>query len=96
MVELTAPTRVSLVAQGMKRLDLPPVARKYFELHALLDLKHSDDWIANVLRPLVSEDPGRARFLAEGALIRLVCGERCFDAYRGHLWSNPALRFAAE
>ena len=96
VVELTAPTRVALVAQGLKRLALPPAVRKYFELHAMLDLKHSDDWIANVLRPLVIEDPGRARFLAEGALIRLVCGERCFDAYRDYLWSNPAMRIAAE
>ena len=24
--------------------------------------------------------------MAEGALIRLKCGERCFEAYRAHLW----------
>ena len=96
VVELTAPTRVALVARGLKRLDQPPAVRKYFELHAMLDLKHADDWIANVLQPLVSQDPSRARFLAEGALIRLICGERCFEAYRGVLWSSPAMRIAAE
>ena len=96
VVELTAPTRVALVAQGLKRLGQSPEVRKYFELHALLDIKHADDWIANVLRPLVGEEPSRARFLAEGALIRLLCGERCFEAYRGYLWSRPELRTAAE
>jgi len=96
VVELTAPSRVSQVAAGLKRLGQPPVVRKYFELHAMLDLKHSDDWIANVLRPLVTEDPSRARFLAEGALIRLECGARCFDAYRAYLWSRPGMAMAAE
>ena len=43
---------------------------------------------------LVEDDPDRAPLLAEGALMRLTCGERCFDAYRAHLWS-PA-RMAAE
>ncbi|THD60075.1 iron-containing redox enzyme family protein [Phenylobacterium sp.] len=96
VVELTAPSRVSQVAAGLKRLGLPPVVRKYFELHAVLDLKHSDDWIANVLRPLVAEDPSRARHLAEGALIRLACGARCFEAYRRHLWTRPGMAMAAE
>jgi hypothetical protein len=96
VVELTAPGRVSQVAAGLKRLGQPPVVRKYFELHAMLDLKHADDWIANVLRPLVTEDPSRARFLAEGALIRLECGQRCFEAYRNHLWTRPGMALAAE
>jgi hypothetical protein len=95
-VELTAPSRVSEVAAGLKRLGQPPVVRKYFELHAMLDLKHSDDWIANVLRPLIAEDATRARYLAEGALIRLECGARCFEAYRKHLWSRPGIAMAAE
>jgi hypothetical protein len=96
VVELTAPGRVARVAEGLKRLGYPPVTRKYFELHALLDVKHAQDWIANVLRPLVAEDPGRAPMLAEGALMRLTCGARCFEAYRVHLWSARALRLAAE
>ena len=96
VVELTAPTRVSRVAQGLKRLQTPVAVRKYFELHAVLDVKHAEDWIANVLRPLVAEDPSRARFLAEGALIRLNCGLQCFEAYRSHLWAAAPFRMAAE
>jgi Iron-containing redox enzyme len=84
VVELTAPTRVSKVAAGLRRLDHPPAVRKYFDLHAVLDIRHAEDWIANCLRPLVSDNPGLARYLAEGALIRLACGLRCFEAYRAH------------
>jgi hypothetical protein len=96
VVELTAPSRVAEVAKGLKRLGYPPTVRKYFELHAMLDIKHAEDWIANVLRPLVSEDPSRAPLLAEGALMRLTCGAWCFDAYRAHLWSAGPMRMAAE
>ncbi len=96
VVELTAPGRVGQVAAGLKRLGHPPAVRKYFELHAALDVQHARDWIANVLRPLVAEDPARVQPLAEGALIRLLCGERCFDAYRGHLWSPATFLAAAE
>ena len=96
VVELTAPGRVAAVAAGLKRLGQPPVVRKYFELHAHLDVEHSKAWNLNALRPLVAEAPSRARCIAEGALMRLTCGELCFDAYRGHLWTSPQRRMAAE
>ena len=86
VVELTAPSRVALIAKGLRRLEHPPVVRKYFDLHAVLDIRHAEDWIANVLRPLVASDPDCAPYLAEGALMRLTSGKRCFDAYRAHLW----------
>lgn len=86
VVELTAPGRVAKVSQGLKRLGLPSVTRKYFDLHAVLDVRHAEDWITNVLRPLVGEMPACAPFLAEGALIRLTCGAQCFEAYRSYLW----------
>jgi len=95
VIELTAPTRVGKVAEGLKRLGCPPIARKYFHLHAVLDVKHAADWIENALRPLVTEDPARAAWLAEGALMRLICGRRCFDAYRAHLWAPTMAMEAA-
>jgi hypothetical protein len=90
VVELTAPTRVALVAQGLKRLDHPPVVRKYFDLHAVLDVRHAADWIANCFRPLVRDTPEVAPYLAEGALMRLHCGRSCFDAYRAHFGLRTA------
>lgn len=88
VVELTAPGRTACVAAGLKRLGAEPKHRKYFDLHALLDVKHSEEWNAEVLHPLVEADPDSAVALAEGALMRLTCGARCFDAYRGRLWAQ--------
>ncbi len=95
VVELTAPTRVAKVAQGLKRLGVEPKLRKYFDLHAVLDVKHSEDWNRDAIRPLVMEDPGCARYIAEGALMRLLCGARCFQAYREALWADDAQRTCA-
>lgn len=86
VVELTAPTRSAATATGLKRLGVAPKVRKYFDLHAVLDVKHSETWNAEVFAPMVGADPSCARYLAEGALIRLTCGARCFEAYRSNLW----------
>ncbi|SEM51653.1 Iron-containing redox enzyme [Sphingomonas gellani] len=86
VIELTAPDRSRMTAMGLKRLGFSNKERRYFDLHAVLDIKHSEDWNAEAIRPAVEEDPRRATAMAEGALIRLKCGERCFDAYRTHFW----------
>ena len=99
VVELTAPTRVAAIAAGLERLGVPAEQRKYFKLHANLDIEHSRAWNAEAILPLVEARPESARHIAEGALMRLTCGERCFDAYRAHLWAHAddrALRYAAE
>lgn len=82
VVELTAPGRSACTAQGLRRIGLSGKERHYFDLHAVLDVKHSEDWNREALIPAVREDPARAPAMAEGALIRLRCGERCFDRYR--------------
>ena len=87
VIELTAPGRSACVAAGLRRIGLSDRERRYFDLHAVLDVKHSEDWNRAAIGPLVAEDPRRATAIAEGALIRLRCGARCFERYRGHLWS---------
>ncbi len=94
VVELTAPGRTKLVAQGLRRLGFSNKERMYFDLHAVLDVKHSKDWNSEVLWPLVAERPESARFIAEGALMRLSCGARCFARYRRHLWGAPLMEAA--
>jgi len=85
-IELTAPGRSACTAAGLKRVGLSGKERRYFSLHAVLDVKHSEDWNREAIRPAVEEEPRRATAMAEGALIRLKCGERCFERYRAHLW----------
>ena len=87
VIELTAPGRSAMVAQGLRRIGLSDRERRYFDLHAVLDVKHSADWNREAIRPLVSEDPRRAQAIAEGALMRLRCGARSFERYRRHLWN---------
>ncbi|WP_068877198.1 MULTISPECIES: iron-containing redox enzyme family protein [unclassified Phenylobacterium] len=97
VVELTAPTRVACVDEGLKRLGVAPEQRKYFALHAQLDIEHSRAWNAEALVPLVEADPACTRHLAEGAMMRLICGEQCFEAYRAHLWAHAhPVVYAAE
>jgi hypothetical protein len=85
-IELTASDRSAAVAAGLERLGVGGKARVYFELHATLDVKHSAAWNEEAIVPAVAEDPRRARAIAEGALIRLTCGARCFERYRRELW----------
>ena len=85
VIEQTAPGRAALVAQGLKRLGLPPEDRHYFDLHSILDIKHSDAWNAEALWPLVDADSSLATPIAEGALMRLECGAACFRRYRAEL-----------
>ncbi len=82
VIELTAPTRVGRVYAGLRRVGVSAEGGRYFLLHSTLDVKHSAAWNAEVLAPLVAEDPKRAVALAEGALLRLEAGKRCFEAYR--------------
>lgn len=86
VIELTAPGRSAATAAGLRRIGLSDRERRYFDLHAVLDVKHSEDWNREALIPLVDTDPRRATAIAEGALIRLRCGERCFERYRMELW----------
>jgi len=82
VVEQTAPGRSACTAAALKRIGLSGKERRYFTLHAVLDVKHSEAWNREALGPLVAQDPRRATAMAEGALIRLRCGERCFGRYR--------------
>lgn len=95
VIEMTAPTRAGYVNSGLKRLGIPAKERLYFTLHSVLDIKHSECWNREVLRSLVREDPRSAQAMAEGAIIRLWHGARCFEKYRDHFGLNaPQCRAA--
>ena len=83
-VEMTAPARVNYVNEGLKRLNVPFETRKYFQLHATLDITHSKEWNKEVIYSLVKTIPQTAKPIAEGALMRLNCGAKCYEAYKKH------------
>ena len=83
-VELTAPDRAEAVNRGLERLGFAMPARRYYALHATVDIRHSREWNDEVIEPLVRDNPRLARPIAEGALMRLRAGARSFDRYRRH------------
>jgi hypothetical protein len=85
VIEMTAPARSAAVSAGLKRLGVKASNRHYFALHAVLDIKHSIAWNAEAIKPLIMDSPGIANAIAEGALMRLDCGARCFQCYRTEL-----------
>ena len=95
VIEMTAPTRAGYVDKGLRRLGIPPKKRHYFALHAILDVKHSEEWNREVVRPLVAEDSRRARAIGEGAVMRLWHGARSFARYRGEFGLDSPQRAAA-
>jgi hypothetical protein len=82
VIELTAPGRAAHVNYGLKRLGVDKKTREYFALHATLDIQHAEAWNREVIATLVAEEPDSARAIAEGALMRLNAGARCFERYR--------------
>lgn len=84
VIEMTAPARSAATSAGLKRLGVKAGNRHYFALHAVLDIKHSMAWNAEAIQPLISDAPEVAVAIAEGALMRLECGARCFERYRSH------------
>jgi hypothetical protein len=95
VIELTAPGRAVQVSLALRRLKVSAKARHYFDLHAVLDIKHSEAWNREVFASIVAEKPDAARYIAEGALMRLQCGADCFDAYRRHFWGGDGTRAPA-
>lgn len=85
VIEMTAPGRSAATSAGLKRLGVKAGNRHYFALHAVLDIRHSMAWNSEAIRPLISENPKTATAIAEGALMRLQCGARCFARYRSEL-----------
>lgn len=82
VIEMTAPARSAATSAGLKRLGVKAGDRHYFALHAVLDVRHSRAWNTEAIKPLISENHMLAAAIAEGALMRLECGARCFQRYR--------------
>jgi hypothetical protein len=95
VIELTAPGRAERVSLALRRLKVSAKARHYFDLHAVLDIKHSEAWNREVFASIVAETPDAARYIAEGALMRLQCGADCFDVYRRHFWGGDGAQAPA-
>src|SRR3546814_15535581 len=75
IIEQTAPGRSVEVAAGLRRIGLSGRERHYFDLPAVLDVKHSEAWNREPIGPLVAEDERRARAIADGDRNRVGHGK---------------------
>ncbi|WP_115712741.1 iron-containing redox enzyme family protein [Legionella sainthelensi] len=87
-IELTAPSRAIKIYHGLKRLGLSPEAQRYYLLHSSMDVKHSEAWNSEAILPLITDNPSLIPPIAEGALLRLNAGKRCFERYRYELFKK--------
>ena len=94
VVELTAAGCAAMITAGLKRCGVPPRARQFYAVQASIDVKHAIAWTQEVIAPLVASDPSLGRWLAEGALIRMTAGARCYARYRAELGLAAAARAA--
>jgi len=85
VTELTSRTRTGQVNQAMKRLGFGTDVRRYFAVHSTLDGRHAETWLREVIHPLVERDAALGKAIAEGALMRLHAGARCYERYRREL-----------
>src|SRR3546814_14595542 len=57
VIEMTAPGRSAMVANGLRRSGLSDRERRYFAPHAVLAIKNREDWNREDLAPMTGEDP---------------------------------------
>ena len=74
-----------LCARRPSVLDRLKLHRGLAHFNELLDVHHPLARNREAIRPLVQADPACARFIAEGALMKMVSGQRCFDCYAEQL-----------
>lgn len=90
VIELTAPTRTVHVHAGLDRIGVSRDGSRYYLVHSQVDVRHSRAWNTEVIAPLIDRRPEVATAIAEGALLRLEAGARCFEAYRAFFSAQGA------
>jgi hypothetical protein len=86
---LTAPERAAHVHAGLCRLGIGGEIRSHYAREASCDRAQAARWSRELLAPLVAECPEAAARIAEGALLCLRAGVRCYERYRRELWWQP-------
>ena len=63
-------------------------AHHLFDLHTAPEVSGAKCWVEKITDPLADTNPTCAGALADGALMRLLCGQRCFERYSAY-WLLP-------
>lgn len=85
--ELMLPRRTKCLAAGLRRLGFSADEYQFMTIHSECDGRHADDWLKQVVMPLINLDPKNARPIAQGILLRLKTSalylDRCLGDTRG-------------
>lgn len=88
--EYLAPRRFEHVVAALKRNNLSPESVAYHKLNAAIDTSHADNWLINIIAPLVNQSPEIGREIALGAMIMLNSSERYLDSLTSLFASKEA------
>ena len=85
LTELQAGPRCRKVLAAFDRLGAPRAAYPFYEVHAEVDPKHGQDWLANAVAPIAGENPEWGRRMLRGALWRSRVNAAFFAIARGEV-----------
>ena len=91
LIELQAGPRCRLVLTGLQRVGADPGALPFYAEHADVDPRHGQDWLVNVVAPLVRERPSWGPRMLRGATWRSHVNAAFFT----RLWTDLAHATAA-
>ena len=70
ILEQCAPRRFAAMIDGCTRVGVPADVVKYQKVHIAIDQKHGDEWLDQVLHPLVNKSTALMHQVCVGALTR--------------------------
>ncbi|WP_315708378.1 iron-containing redox enzyme family protein [Brenneria uluponensis] len=79
MTEVLDPPQYEKLVNGCLRLGLIDRDVKYYTEHIMIDIKHGDDWLYNVIDVIANRYPETCKEFYIGSLLRLRTAERYYD-----------------
>ena len=88
--ESMAPGRLSRQIAGWRRVGLVDQDMTYLLEHTVVDVEHAEDWLREVIQPIVEDHAEATREITLGALRRLDIAGRICDRMMPHLQAAVA------
>jgi hypothetical protein len=79
LIELQAGPRCRLVLQALERCSAPLDAMPFYDVHAEVDPRHGQDWLAKAIVPTIVEHPDWGERIVRGALWRSAVNAAFID-----------------
>jgi hypothetical protein len=79
LIELQAGPRCRLVLQALARCGASAEAMRFYEVHADVDPRHGNDWLHNVIAPIIAERPELGPRILRGATWRSAVNATFLD-----------------